>query len=946
MGKDVAPGAGTGPGTTTGPVSPRPPSSLGPGSTSASRWAGGAWRSILFAPIGDGQTRRRGSDAVRVVAALLVIVVCWLATRVNSSSERTVIHALTPPPDGIRWLVTSVWWLGSLGLTVAVVVLALISRRWSVVRDCLLSGVGAFLVCIVLGHVLGADGGRPPSGATAGFNVSFPVARVAATVGAPPPRSRSSVGGCSGPSGSRSCSWRWPPSPPGSGLPVAVLASLAVGVPGHGRGPPDLRLASRPGVRRRGDRAARRPRHPRDRRGPRTGARSGGSGGSPATGGAPLDVAVYGRDASDAQLLAKTARFLLYRDSGPTLTLTRRQQVEHEAYVTLFADRAGARVARVVAAGPAGPARDALLVTVPPAGRPLSDLPAYAPPEVARPDGRRGMPARRRRRGRVRRRAVRRREAAHPRTPGRDALRRRPDAVDDGAPRRPSVGRRGRRDGRRVDDAALDEPLPSGGGPPGGRDRPRGHLDRDGLVDETGPVRPGRHAGWPPPGRPGAARRDVAAAMSAAALVAGSERAVASAAGSLQRHRWWPPLPFLQRAALDRWPPGRYAARRPCWATPGRRGPGGRGRDPQAVWSCAGSSWINIALVAGTLIGGWALIAVLVNVSKSWSTITGADWAWVAVTFVLAQAVYPAIAITTVGSVTSPCRTGAPGPRVRRHLRVPGRGLDGRLATRIRFFQKQGQQRHAGRQSGCPGLHRQLDRQGRPLPDRPAHRHRAVPPRHAPRPGDGSGSSTQSGVDPGDRRGGGRGGRRPPPRRAPVAPGPPPEGAAQGHRGVGPPEGPGHPPPQPGGDLRGQRGPSWSSPWPSATALHAFGEHLGLAALLVVLTLASMLGGVSPVPGGMGVVEAGMILGLTAFGISETERWPPPSSSGSSPPTFPPSGGGSPGVDAPEGLPVAAERLTADGRRPTAVSRPGEAARSGRGPGSRGDGPAGPGARR
>jgi uncharacterized protein (TIRG00374 family) len=54
-------------------------------------------------------------------------------------------------------------------------------------------------------------------------------------------------------------------------------------------------------------------------------------------------------------------------------------------------------------------------------------------------------------------------------------------------------------------------------------------------------------------------------------------------------------------------------------------------------------------------------------------------------------------------------------------------------------------------------------------------------------------------------------------------------------------------------------------------ALHAFGDHLGLATLIVVLTLASMLGGVSPVPGGMGVVEAGMILGLTAAGISQTD---------------------------------------------------------------------------
>ena len=81
-----------------------------------------------------------------------------------------------------------------------------------------------------------------------------------------------------------------------------------------------------------------------------------------------VDVSLYGRDASDAQLLTKTARFLFYRDSGPTLALTRRQQVEHEAYLMLMAARAGARVPDVAAAGPAGPAHDAVLVSVPPPG--------------------------------------------------------------------------------------------------------------------------------------------------------------------------------------------------------------------------------------------------------------------------------------------------------------------------------------------------------------------------------------------------------------------------------------------------------------------------------------------------------------------------------------------------------------------------------------------------
>jgi uncharacterized membrane protein YbhN (UPF0104 family) len=37
-------------------------------------------------------------------------------------------------------------------------------------------------------------------------------------------------------------------------------------------------------------------------------------------------------------------------------------------------------------------------------------------------------------------------------------------------------------------------------------------------------------------------------------------------------------------------------------------------------------------------------------------------------------------------------------------------------------------------------------------------------------------------------------------------------------------------------------------------ALHAFGQHLSLATIFIVITIASMLGGVSPVPGGMGVV--------------------------------------------------------------------------------------------
>ena len=68
-----------------------------------------------------------------------------------------------------------------------------------------------------------------------------------------------------------------------------------------------------------------------------------------------LTIRAYGRDERDAQLLSKLWRFVWYEDSGPTLYLTRLQQVEHEAYAMLLARQAGASVPNVVAAATAGP---------------------------------------------------------------------------------------------------------------------------------------------------------------------------------------------------------------------------------------------------------------------------------------------------------------------------------------------------------------------------------------------------------------------------------------------------------------------------------------------------------------------------------------------------------------------------------------------------------------
>jgi uncharacterized membrane protein YbhN (UPF0104 family) len=52
-------------------------------------------------------------------------------------------------------------------------------------------------------------------------------------------------------------------------------------------------------------------------------------------------------------------------------------------------------------------------------------------------------------------------------------------------------------------------------------------------------------------------------------------------------------------------------------------------------------------------------------------------------------------------------------------------------------------------------------------------------------------------------------------------------------------------------------------------ALHAYGQSLGILQLIVINSIASIIGGIAPVPGGMGVIEAGLIAGFTAAGVPD-----------------------------------------------------------------------------
>lgn len=85
----------------------------------------------------------------------------------------------------------------------------------------------------------------------------------------------------------------------------------------------------------------------------------------------PLLIKVYGRDAHDTQLLNTAWRTVWYREAGSPTSFGRLQQAEHEALMTVLAERAGVPTDSVLMAS-ATPDNDVVLV-LRRVGTPLSD---------------------------------------------------------------------------------------------------------------------------------------------------------------------------------------------------------------------------------------------------------------------------------------------------------------------------------------------------------------------------------------------------------------------------------------------------------------------------------------------------------------------------------------------------------------------------------------------
>jgi uncharacterized protein (TIRG00374 family) len=752
-------------------------------------------RSTVLGPHGGGTSRRRASDAFRLGFAIIVVAVSIPVMRANSAVELSIVRAVHPPPAAISWLVTSAFWLGSAGVIVLLAIVGLLVPRLTAVRWAAVAGGLTWGVCALLGVVLGSAAGRPPVDALAGVDASYPVTQLAVAVAvaaiALPYLSRpvhrlvsllltlAVLAGICG----------------GQALPVNAISSIALGwgvaaalhlAVGSPLGLPsaaeitewitDLKVAVRDLTR-----SARQVWGVEQF----TGRDQAGN---------AIELSVYGRDASDARILAKLWRFCLYRDSGPTLILDRLQQVEHEAYLTLMAGRAGVLVPDVLAAGRFGPSRDAALVTQ------LPDSVALA------------------------------------------------EATGDD-----------------LADGTLDEMLRA---VLRLRDVGIAHGALGGdtiIVSGRGPcIRDFRRASAGAPA--GRLDDDMAAVLGAMAVRAGAERTAAAAARVLDADTARGALVHLQRSALDPITVAALKHQKDLLAQLRAAIAAGTGIEVPKLAEAKRVSWANLLFAVGSLIGIWLIIGILSDAGDSLAAIKGASWGWVALTFIFAQLPMVAEAWALLGAVVGDLPFGrCVALETSNSFTALVGGDVAVFALRVRFFQRQGHDAEAAVSAGAIATTASWTAKSLlfiiAIPF-------AAGSFHAPSSSGGSQNAVwivlvvilAAGIA-----------------AALVALVPRLRRLASSK-------------------VRPHLVNIWAniktiSTEPRkivyvmggstlsqllvvlalGTSLHAVGEHASIATLITVNTLAAIVGGAVPVPGGLGVVEAGLIAGLTSVGIPQDQ---------------------------------------------------------------------------
>lgn len=556
------------------------------------RWAGALLRTgaqskgVLRSPV----------DAVRSVVALLVALLVWWGAGDLGGSGRSL------PPAWVAALLAAVVLLALSGTGVVVTVLAVRQRRWTLGFAAGLGAVAALLVVVAAASgdvttgtvawtvVVATSAAQWPAG-LGPLHRALVLGELAAAVhlwlhagiSLPGLLATAALGYAVG------CAWR-----------LVVGRDIAIVTPDEA-----VSLAGELGV----EVAA-----PRPIRGGRAGMAERFVAGTDA---GDVEIWVYQRSTVDAEVLSRLVRFLWYRNSRMPVPLTRLQNLEHHLAVTMRAAEVGASPTGIVAAGLAGTAEDAVVVTTVDRGRTLAEL-----------------------------------------------------------------------DGADLDDPLLDELW-----------QVMVRLGRAGLSHGAITARAAATDGasWTLRDLPGgsvlATGQDVAADRAACLVVTagvvGAERAAAACRRALDDRELAEVLSLVQPAAL------------PADARPGRKSPLLK-ELRQALTSALGLESAELAevrrlkassvlMAAGTLLGLWLLIGQFAGFDDLWQTILSAQWEWLAAAFLVGLAPNVTQAVAISGAVAATLRMG---PLVMLRLAYGFFGLVGgtvaTTAAAVRFFQMQG----------------------------------------------------------------------------------------------------------------------------------------------------------------------------------------------------------------------------------------------------------------
>jgi uncharacterized membrane protein YbhN (UPF0104 family) len=765
------------------------------------------WAALLIAPFGDGVRRRSATDLVKLLVSIVGVFILGLAMARSNHVQEAISNAMHPPPQGIAWLVRAIWIAGSFGVVLLVIAVVAVARRFEVLRDVAVSVVLSYLACLGIQTLFGVSAGFHPDPCFLNVNVGFPVPFLAmGTAAAFTIRAYLSRGL------QRTLEVLVAIAVicglvVGAGLPYSLLASMLIGWGATAI----TRLVF----------------------GSPTGLPSvdeviellGELGVAAQTlvpdahqlwgvsrysgvddAGLPLCVSLYGRDAEQTQLFAKIGRTVFLRKDVGHFALTRSGQLEHECYLTLLANTR--------APGSTTTVRASGFV-----GPSNDGVVVGTPP------------------------------------PGRSIASLCHDevTVSDAALMSATTVLKDLHDGQIAHGAiGLDRIVIDGDH--------AGLIDFERAISYAGPI---------------AIAQDTASLLVSLAFVSTTQRSVDACVTVMGSQAVADALPFLQEQALSSELSSaiRKAHDKSMLKELLELGSKAANVEKPELAEIRRVNWTQLILTVGTLIGGWALIDVLLKVAGSFDTVKSASIPWVVATAVVAQVSYFGTAISSQGSIT----LSVPYfPLLMLELGNTFSGLalgtPATLAARVRFFQRQGMDATVAVSSGVlESTASWIVKGGLFIISIPF----ALGSMHlADLLGNGtSGPKVNTtkilvivlivvvvvGIVIGvflavPRWRGLVKGKIAPRYNEVVSHFKVLAGRPTKIVGIF------------GGMIVAQLAVAFAL----GTALHAYHQSLSLPVILVVLTLGSMLGGVSPVPGGMGVVEAGMILGLKAAGVPDS----------------------------------------------------------------------------